>query len=281
LKFNHAFEKWDLMMQPNGTIQEGRVMQRDLVKANVVTGKLATGKLASEHGVPLLARFLGKFILDIMPAALASVIGGFLFTQFQFGHAVQRPALEQVTPASAEMMALVRDEHAMIVDYLKTQMAAEKSRVAAEDADLARAQEDSKVADTKVADTKTPAAVPVIALLDTKPAAETASRRGAAVAAAAKPIVWHAKAPAATPVVAVAPAPRAPIVIAQADPNQDAPPADRLASDPDSLLAKTLDLKDHVVAATRHAVSAVGDMFAAVGGALTPSASMPRQFGSN
>jgi hypothetical protein len=260
------------MMQPNGTIQEGRVMQRDLVKANVVTGKLATGKLASEHGVPLLARFLGKFILDIMPAALASVIGGFLFTQFQFGHAVPRPALEQVTPASAEMMALVRDEHAAIIDYLKTQMAAEKSRVAAEDADLARAQEDSKIADTK-----TPAAVPVIALLDTKPAAETAPRRGAAVAAAAKPIVWHAKAP----VVAAAPAPRAPIVIAQADPSQDAPPADRRASDPDSLLAKTLDLKDHVVAATRHAVSAVGDMFAAVGGALTPSASMPRQFGSN
>jgi hypothetical protein len=281
LKFNHAFEKWDLMMQPNGTIQEGRVMQRDLVKANVVTGKLATGKLAGEHGVPLLARFLGKFILDIMPAALASVIGGFLFTQFQFGHAVPRPALEQVTPASAEMMALVRDEHAMILDYLKTQMAAEKSRVAAEDADLARAQEDSKIADTKVADTKTPAAVPVIALLDTKPAAETAPRRGAAVVAAAKPIVWHAKAPVVTPVVAVASAPRAPIVIAQADPSQDAPPADRLASDPDSLLAKTLDLKDHVVAATRHAVSAVGDMFAAVGGALTPSASMPRQFGSN
>jgi hypothetical protein len=264
------------MMQPNGTIQEGRVMQRDLVKANVVTGKLATGKLASEHGVPLLARFLGKFILDIMPAALASVIGGFLFTQFQFGHAVPRPALEQVTPASAEMMALVRDEHAAIIDYLKTQMAAEKSRVAAEDADLARAQEDSKIADTKIADTKTPAAVPVIALLDTKPAAETAPRRGAAVAAAAKPIVWHAKAP----VVAAAPAPRAPIVIAQADPSQDAPPADRLASDPDSLLAKTLDLKDHVVAGARHAVSAVGDMFAAVGGALTPSASLPRQLSS-
>ena len=47
------------------------------------------------------------------------------------------------------MMALVRDEHAMIVDYLKSQMAAEKSRVAVEDADLARAQEDSKLADTK------------------------------------------------------------------------------------------------------------------------------------
>ncbi len=40
---------------------------------------------------------------------------------------------------------------------------------------------------------------------------------------------------------------------------------DRLASDPDSLLAKTLDLKDHVVAGARHAVSAIGDVFASVG----------------
>ena len=91
-----------------------------------------------------MTRFVGKFVLDIMPAALASVIGGFLFTQYHFGHSAPKPVLEQVTPASAEMMALVRDEHAMIIDYLKTQMAAEKSRAAAEDADLARAQEASK-----------------------------------------------------------------------------------------------------------------------------------------
>ena len=34
----------------------------------------------------------------------------------------------QVAPASEEMMRLVRDEHAMIVDYLKAQTAAEKGR---------------------------------------------------------------------------------------------------------------------------------------------------------
>src|SRR5271154_5030891 len=88
---------------------------------------------------PLLARFAGKFALDILPAALASVIGGFLFTQYQSGHAVPRTATEQVTPASVEMMAMVRDEHAMMIDYLKSQMAADKSRAAAEDADSARA----------------------------------------------------------------------------------------------------------------------------------------------
>src|SRR5215469_17674606 len=124
-------------MQPNGStsgrVMEGRVMQQDVVKANA--GKLAAKKLAAGRDAPLLARFLGKFVLDIMPAALASVIGGFLFTQYHFGHSAPKPVLEQVTPASAEMMAMVRDEHAVIIDYLKTQMAAEKSRVAAEDAD--------------------------------------------------------------------------------------------------------------------------------------------------
>src|ERR1700684_1215124 len=106
--------------------------------SEIVGGIVRTGD--KRQGVrparPILARFAGKFVLDIMPTALASVIGGFLFTQFHFGRApVQHPALEQVTPASAEMMALVRDEHAMIVDYLKTQMAAEKSRQAAQAVD--------------------------------------------------------------------------------------------------------------------------------------------------
>ena len=234
-------------------------------------------KLSNGRGTPLLTRFFGKFVLDIMPAALASVIGGFLFTQYHFGHGAPKPVLEQVTPASAEMMALVRDEHAMIINYLKTQMAAEKSRAAAEDADLARAQEASKLADAKSVDNKPPAA-PVIAALDTKPAADNAPRRGAAHAT--KPVVWqHAK-----PQVAAAvpqPAPRAPLVIALADPSQNAQASDRLASDPDLLLGKALDMKDHVVAGARRAVSAIGDVFAAVGGALNPQATLPRQFSSN
>jgi len=267
-----------------GRVVEGKAMQQNLVKTN--SGELIAGKLVTGHGAPLLARFAGKFVLDIMPAALASVIGGFLFTQYQFGHTPAKPVLEQVTPASAEMMALVRDEHAMIIDYLKTQMAAEKSRVAVQDADLARAQEDSKVADTKA-----PAAPQTVALLDVKtqaqaqpqPDGSATPRRGGAVAAT-KPIVWqHSKpqmaAQAAPPVPT--PMPRPPIVIAQADPSQDAPPSDRLASDPDSLLGKALDLKDHVVAGARHAASAVGDMFASLGGALNPQASLPRQFSQN
>ena len=32
------------------------------------------------RGKPLLVRFFSKLVLDILPAALASVIGGFLFS---------------------------------------------------------------------------------------------------------------------------------------------------------------------------------------------------------
>src|SRR5580700_7551209 len=66
-----------------GRVVEDKAMRQDLVKTN--SGKLIAGKLVTGHGAPLLARFAGKFVLDIMPAALASVIGGFLFTQYQFG----------------------------------------------------------------------------------------------------------------------------------------------------------------------------------------------------
>jgi hypothetical protein len=86
------------------------------------------------HDGPLLLRFFTKLLFDIMPAALASIIGGILFTHYQMGYAgAPRPAVEQAVPASAEMIQLLRDEHAAIVDFLKAQTAAEKSRLAAED----------------------------------------------------------------------------------------------------------------------------------------------------
>jgi len=228
--------------------------------ATVGRGGVTCQGLAAGPGIPLLARFLGKLVLDIMPAALASVIGGFLFTQYQYGHAVPpHLATEQVTPASAEMMAMVRDEHTMMMDYLKTQMAAEKSKMAAEDAATARAEADAKATDSKA--------------LEAKADTETKAVEAAPVHRAA-PVLAALKSPARAKPVPVAVAWHAPLVIAQAEPDapQGAPPpSDRLASDPNSLLAKTLDLKDHVVAATRHVVSAIGDMFASVGERLTGS----------
>jgi hypothetical protein len=82
-------------------------------------------------------KFLSKFAFDILPAALASVIGGFLFTQW---HNAPAPAATPVTVEDAapeqmqEAMRMMRDEHNLIVDYLKSQ------HMAAEEAEIARAK---------------------------------------------------------------------------------------------------------------------------------------------
>ena len=244
---------------------------------------------------PLLARFVGKFVLDVLPAALASVIGGILFTQLHIGNSPpSSPLAEQANPASAEVLALVRDEHAQIVGYLKSQMAAEKSRLAAEDVESARAVEDAKVekaAELRAAEEKAAQAAQATQektaqvdsnAAETRLAAQTPARHSAALAAQ-RPTLPHAKLAAAAATVAASGG--APLVIAQAEQNPQvddaSAPAGHLARDPDSLLAKTLDLKDQVVAATRHAVSAIGDVFTSVGEHISGTAPNGRQFSSD
>jgi hypothetical protein len=110
--------------------------------------------------------------------------------------------------------------------------------------------------------------------VDIKLSAAAPARQVAAVTSA-KVAPPHAK-PAAAPIPVVP----TQVAMAQNEPNPQASaaPADRLARDPDSLLAKTLDLKDHVVAVTKQAVSALGDMFASVGERIGGSPPSPRPF---
>ena len=267
--------------------------------ANNDIASLAPRNYVVHWQIPLLGRFVGKFVVDILPAALASVIGGFLFTQYQVGRTAP-PRVEQASPASTEVLALVRDEHEAILGYLKSQMAAEKSRLAAQDAETAQAVADAKAAQEaaqeKAAQEK--AAQEKVAqekaTLDSdareKAGAESntaeikltsaPSARRVAPSMQARVAVSRAK-----PVSAPATAAPAPLVIAQAEPN--APQNDvsastnRLASDPDSLLAKTLDLKDHVVAATRRAAAAIGDVFTSVGERISGATPSTRQFSSD
>src|SRR5580693_1466173 len=148
-----------------------------------------------KHAAPMLKRFVGKLVVDILPATFVSVLGGVIIAQYQLNHAAApHPATEQVVPASAEMMQLVRDEHAVIIDYLKAQMAAEKNRHAAEDA---------AVADARQAAAEPPAPAPA--------AAPPPAPRAVATAVIAKPVPARAK-------VATAPVlpPHAPLQIAQA-----------------------------------------------------------------
>jgi len=246
-------------MQARGiAIMQHRVMQRGVMQHSAIVPQ--TGLF--QPSLPVLVRFFSKLVLDILPAALASVIGGFLFTQYQSGHNVApRPATEQAAPASAEMMQLVRDEHAMIVDYLKTQTAAQKSRIATEDEESARAAAEAKAA------------------------LAAAATRHLAAAVAPKAVAPRSKTAAVATVTIPA---HAPLVIAQVEPNDGAAPVVAPARAPESLLAKTLDIKDHVVDGALHVVSAIGSipswiasMGDRIGGSSTSPGPAPRQYSAS
>ena len=186
--------------------------------------------------MPWLVRFFSKLVLDILPAALASVIGGLLFSHYDWSQIRARaPVAERAAPASPEMMQLVRDEHAAMASYLKAQMTAEKGRLDAEDAAAAAEAAGN------------PATM-----------AAAAAPGGATVAAVeSKPLVAPVQEPARVQAAAApaTPSPQTPLVIAQAEPGDGAlPPADN--SNP--LLAATINVKDHVVATTQHAFAVIG-----------------------
>jgi hypothetical protein len=229
-----------------------------------------TSSAGLRHEAPLFKRFLSKLVVDVLPATVVSALGGFIITQYQFSHVQPRPAAVQVVPASAEMMQMVRDEHAIIINYLKAQAAEEKSRNAAEDAAdaNARAVADAHIATVAPGTTAEPVVLPPV--------------RPATTIVAAKPVT-RAKVAAALP-------PHAPLVIAQADQAVAAAPVAGAPAEPKSLLTRTIEIKDHVVGATLHAVSAIGGIPSWIaslgdhgndGDAMpTPVAPAPRQFTS-
>jgi hypothetical protein len=196
--------------------------------------------------VPRLVRFLGKLVLEVLPAALASIIGGLLFAHYQFSRPAIAPEAAAVpSPASPEMVRLVRDEHALLRQFLAAQEAAQKRQIAA-DAEDARAQTAAKL-----------------------PAAEGHAASGLAEAKPTPP--RHRTASAATAPLAIAavaaPAPGpAPVVIARAqqipDPAPVAGPAPAQAPQHDrpALIADTLAVKDQVVGAALHAVKTIGGL---------------------
>ena len=251
--------------QPTGLVKY--VAPQNLAPTNLAQTSSAPKSLAPRHEAPLLKRFVGKLVVDVLPATFVSGLGGVIIAQYQLNHAAApHPATEQVVPASAEMMQLVRDEHAVIIDYLKAQMAAEKNRHAAEDA---------AVADARLAAAEPPAPAPA--------AAPPPAPRAVATAVIAKPVPARAK-------VATAPVlpPHAPLQIAQADQPVSAAPAADPAPESKSLLTRTIEIKDHVVGATMHVVSAIGgipswiaSMGDRVGGSGTTSSSTERMFSTS
>jgi hypothetical protein len=185
--------------------------------------------VAQAGQVPLLVRFIGKFVLEVLPAALASVIGAFLFAHYQFDHtAASAPAAEPAmaaTPASAAMMQLVREEHAMIRNFLVAQQAAERSQAIAATAADARADAEAKLA------------------------AAAAPHRVAAAKAAVPRSTESAVASGGEPAAAL---PQ--VLVAAAQPNPTIAPPPRQPS----LIAQTLAVPGSVASVTLHAFMAIG-----------------------
>ena len=211
---------------------------------------------------PLVVRLLGKFVLEILPASLASVIGGLLLAQYQLGHpAAPAAAAQPPAPASAEMVRLVREEHTMIRDFLLAQNAAEKSRVAAADAADARADSDASALAA--------AALRRTASVSTKPVALPLPRVRASVVAATTEVAPQGPLVIAQPIEISAPPPSPfapPAAIAP-------PPPVAIGGQPASLVTTTLAIPGHMVGAALHAVSAIGGIPSWIGTRLgnTPS----------
>jgi len=178
----------------------------------------------------VLRRFSAKLVHDVLPAALASVIGGLLFTHFQLGNAPV-PVAAQVAPASPEMMRLLRDEHGLVLSYVQAQAAVEKKQLSADESP------------TRVAADPQPAAAPVAT-----PAAPP--RPVNVVSTTAKPSPPRGKAP-----IVGASLPPPPLAVADAQQTDSAKAATRHE---DSLIARTMGIRDHVIAVTQRAVSVIG-----------------------
>src|SRR5579862_6324943 len=212
----------------------------------------------TRQNTPLLVPFLGKFVLEVLPAALASVIGGLLLAHYQLGHpSTAQTTAESSAPASAEMVRLVQEEHAMIRDFLLAQSASEEHRAAAADAADAGAAADAELA---------AAALRRAASAPGKPVASPRAR--ASVVAATTEVAPQGPLVISQPIEVTAPqvspfAPPAPIT----------PPLPPVASDHPSLVATTLAIPGHMVGAALHAVSVIGGIPSWIGNRLgsTPS----------
>jgi hypothetical protein len=201
----------------------------------------------------VLKRLFDKIVHDALPTALASILGGLLLTHFQIGQAPQSTTV-RVTPASPEMMQLLRDEHVAIVDYVKDQAASEKNRGVAQPDPQPGLAEAAAPGPAQIAralpvarpTTVIPVATPKSIVVRGKNSVAGASQLGQPVAPAQSIDV----------------------------------PAQPTARADDSLMAKTIGIKDRVISATQHAVSAtvgfIPSWFGSVGDRIGGEGPSPR-----
>lgn len=201
-----------------------------------------TTRGAAPTPVPLLVRLLDKLVVEVLPAALASLIGGLLLVHYQFrGPTVAPAAVAGAGAASPEMVQLVRHEHAVLQQLLAAQEAAQQYQMTADAGDAGG------------------------------PATGLPVAKGRGVLSEAKPR-RHRTASAAP--LAVTPAPGPAAVIAQV---RQIPEA---ADDRPALIAGTLAATDRVVDAALQAAKAIGGIPLWIGHRLGADSPNPQSAGT-
>jgi hypothetical protein len=104
--------------------------------------------------LPFLSRFLSKLLFELLPAAIASAVGGMLFSHYAYPPVVT-PAVAIETPTSVEMMKMVRDEHALIVNYLQKYTEARQQLDLAAEQDMLRSKAVERAAMLAASEAKT------------------------------------------------------------------------------------------------------------------------------
>jgi hypothetical protein len=144
------------------------------------------------RNLPFLSRLFSKLLHELLPAAIASVVGGMLFSYYAHP-SVTTPPTAIGAPASVEAMQMMRDEHALIVNYLQKYTEARKqSDFTAEQEILTSkaAEQAAKLAasEARAAETR---ALAIAALVAAKPERKVAEKRPAQeldTAAVGKPL---------------------------------------------------------------------------------------------
>ena len=123
---------------------------------------------------------IAKLVPGFLAAAIACLVGGILFSHYAYP-SVTTPTIGIMTPAGAEMMQMVRDEHELIVIYLqKYTEARQRNDLAAEEEMLrSRAAEQTAMfaaSEAKADETRTLA---ITANVSTKPERKVAPKQPA------------------------------------------------------------------------------------------------------
>jgi hypothetical protein len=92
--------------------------------------------------LPFISRYFYKALHELLPATIASMLGAMVLNYYNHTSVGSQPtAIKSVeSVANSDLMQMVRDEHSLIVDYLKRRSEAEQERNRSADDDMSKSK---------------------------------------------------------------------------------------------------------------------------------------------